>query len=91
MSSLYQNPTWSEHAGEATREALLSMTEGTGPSFSEAVQWLRRRDEDGNLSLSDIWGVITCRIKGVPVSIKVLQNVKCKQNKKVKKKLIKNN
>ena len=76
MSSLYQNSTWSENAenaGEAIRKALLNITEGRGPSFHEAVQWLRGRDEDGNLSLSDVWGVITCRMKGESVSIKMLQ------------------
>ena len=91
MSSLYQNPTWSRDAEKATGEALLSMSEGTGPTLHQAVEWFKGKEKDGNLSLSDVWGVITCRIKGVPVSIKVLQNIKCKLNKKVKKKRIKNN
>ena len=88
---MYQNPTWSQDAVKVTEDALLNMSEGTGPTLLEAVKWFMEREKHGNFSLSDVWGAITCRIKGVPVSIKVLQNVKCKQNKKVKKKLIKNN
>ena len=72
---MYQNHTWSKDAEKATTEALLSMSEGTGPTFSEAVRWFKERFKEGNLSLSDVWGVITCRIKGVSVSIKVLQSM----------------
>ena len=75
MSSLYQTPTWSQDAEKVTGDALLSMSEGTGPTLHQAVEWLKGRKEDGNLSLSDVWGVITCRIKGESVSIKVLQRV----------------
>ena len=75
MSSLYQNSTWSKVAENAATEALLKMSAGTGPTFSQAVRWFKERFKEGNLSLSDVWGVITCRIKGVSVSIKVLQSM----------------
>ena len=75
MSSLYQTPTWSQDAEKATGEALLSMSEGTGPTFHQAVEWFKGRENEGNFSLSDVWGVITCRMKGVSVSIKVLQRL----------------
>lgn len=54
---------------------LLSMSDPKGPTLSEAVEWLKQRDAEGDLSLSDVWGTMTCRIKGVPVSIKILQSV----------------
>lgn len=71
MSSLYEDPQWSEHADTAASAALRSMSEGEGASFTECVEWLRGRHKEGDLSLSDVWGVFVSRIKGVPVSILV--------------------
>ncbi|XP_031417612.2 cytosolic phospholipase A2 zeta-like [Clupea harengus] len=72
MSSLYQNPTWSQDAVKVTEEALLNMSKGTGPTLLEAVKWFMEREKHGNFSLSDVWGAITCRIKGVPLETRTL-------------------
>ncbi|XP_076146115.1 cytosolic phospholipase A2 gamma-like [Alosa pseudoharengus] len=66
MSSLYQDPQWSQHAEEAANKALLSMSEhGEGVTFHDGVEWMKQRYAEGDFSLSDVWGVITCWIKGV--------------------------
>ena len=69
MSSLYADAHWSKNVTNATSRVLLSMSEGKGVTFSEGVQWLRKRHGEGDLSLSDPWGVLICALKGVPVSI----------------------
>ncbi|KAG5278671.1 hypothetical protein AALO_G00101510 [Alosa alosa] len=65
MSSLYQDPQWTQHAEEAANAALLSMSNKNSVSFHDGVQWFKQRYAEGDFSLSDVWGVFTCRIKGV--------------------------
>ncbi|XP_062390951.1 cytosolic phospholipase A2 delta-like [Sardina pilchardus] len=76
MSSLYQDPQWTQHAEEATNKALLSMSEGVGVTFHDGVQWMRQRYAEGDFSLSDVWGVLTCRIKGVSLETRPLMDEK---------------
>ncbi|XP_076136668.1 cytosolic phospholipase A2 gamma-like [Alosa pseudoharengus] len=65
VSSLYQDPQWTQHAEEAANTALLSMSNKNSVSFHDGVQWFKQRYAEGDFSLSDVWGVLTCRIKGV--------------------------
>ncbi|XP_076146310.1 cytosolic phospholipase A2 gamma-like [Alosa pseudoharengus] len=77
MSSLYQEPQWTQHAEEAANKALLSMSEqGEGVTFHDAVEWMKQRYEEGDFSLSDVWGVITCWIKGVSLETRPLMDDK---------------
>ncbi|XP_062390861.1 cytosolic phospholipase A2 gamma-like [Sardina pilchardus] len=54
MSSLYQDPQWTQHAEEATNKALLSMSEGEGVTFHDGVQWMKQRYAEGDFSLTDL-------------------------------------
>ncbi|KAL2086774.1 hypothetical protein ACEWY4_017833 [Coilia grayii] len=73
MASLYDDAQWSKNAPSVVRGALQSMSEGSSSSFSECVQWLRRRDAEGDLSLTDFWGVVACNyFKGVPLETRTL-------------------
>ncbi|XP_063051965.1 cytosolic phospholipase A2 gamma-like [Engraulis encrasicolus] len=72
MASLYGDPQWSRNAGAAVERALQAMSEGQSSTFSECVQWLRQRDEQGHLSLSDFWGVVVCFSKGAMLEPRTL-------------------
>ncbi|KAL2086783.1 hypothetical protein ACEWY4_017842 [Coilia grayii] len=72
MASLYDDAQWSKNAPSVVRGALQSMSEGSSSSFSECVQWLRGRDAEGDLSLTDFWGVFVSYIKGVQLEEKKL-------------------
>ncbi|KAL2086797.1 hypothetical protein ACEWY4_017856 [Coilia grayii] len=73
MASLYDDAQWSKNAPSVVGGALQSMSEGSSSSFSECVQWLRRRDAEGDLSLTDFWGVVVCAyFKGVPLETRTL-------------------
>ncbi|XP_031417617.1 cytosolic phospholipase A2 gamma-like [Clupea harengus] len=74
MSSLYADAHWSKNVTNATSGLLLSMSEGKGVTFSEGVQWLRKRHAEGDLSLSDPWGVLICALKGVPLETRTLSD-----------------
>ncbi|XP_076136680.1 cytosolic phospholipase A2 gamma-like [Alosa pseudoharengus] len=74
MSSLYADAHWSKNAKVTTSSVLKSISEVEDVAFSEGVQWLRERYEEGDLSLSDVWGVITCMIKGVPLETRTLSD-----------------
>ncbi|KAG5278672.1 hypothetical protein AALO_G00101520 [Alosa alosa] len=74
MSSLYADAHWSKNAKVTTSSVLKSISEGEDMDFSEGVQWLRKRYEEGDLSLSDAWGVMTCVIKGVPLETRTLSD-----------------
>ncbi|XP_041960515.1 cytosolic phospholipase A2 delta-like [Alosa sapidissima] len=76
MSSLYKDPQWTQNAEEAANEALLSMSEGEGVTFHDGVYWMKQRHEEGYFSLSDVWGVLTCRIKGVSLETRFLMDDK---------------
>lgn len=69
MASLYANEGWSKNATEETNTILNNISEAKGEAFPKGVNWLRKRHEEGDLSLSDLWGVMVCDIKGVPVSV----------------------
>ncbi|XP_068452198.1 cytosolic phospholipase A2 gamma-like [Clinocottus analis] len=54
MSSLYSDPQWSSNMGRA-----VSRLSGPGVPAQKALDWLGRRAEDEQFSLTDIWGVMT--------------------------------
>lgn len=64
MSSLYSDPHFEIHM-----EKLISKMYGPMASLSEIMDWLENRTDDKNVSLTDIWGVITTAaiMKQVPV------------------------
>ncbi|XP_062400275.1 cytosolic phospholipase A2 zeta-like isoform X2 [Sardina pilchardus] len=74
MSSLYAEPHWSENAVDTTSKVLRSLSKGEGVTFSDGVQWLMGRHKEGDLSLSDAWGVITCGIKGVSLETRTFSD-----------------
>ncbi|XP_039680067.1 cytosolic phospholipase A2 gamma-like isoform X2 [Perca fluviatilis] len=54
MSSIYNDPQWSENLGTAVSRLL-----GPGVPLEEALAWLGERGKEEHFSLSDIWGVLT--------------------------------
>ncbi|XP_063064914.1 cytosolic phospholipase A2 gamma-like [Engraulis encrasicolus] len=73
MASLYEDSKWSQRAAKVISRALMNMSEGEGVTFSEAVQWLKKRDEEGDLSLTDFWAVLASKIKGEHLETRLLQ------------------
>ncbi|KAL2086785.1 hypothetical protein ACEWY4_017853 [Coilia grayii] len=53
MASLYNDLHWSKNPADSTSRVLRSMSEGKGVTLSEGIQWLKQRDEEGDLSLAD--------------------------------------
>ncbi|KAL2086798.1 hypothetical protein ACEWY4_017857 [Coilia grayii] len=72
MASLYNDLHWSKNPADSTSGVLRSMSEGKGVTLSEGIQWLKQRDEEGDLSLADFWGVVVSYIKGVPLETRTL-------------------
>ncbi|KAL2086796.1 hypothetical protein ACEWY4_017855 [Coilia grayii] len=72
MASLYNDLHWSKNPADSTSGVLRSMSEGKGVTLSEGIQWLKQRDEEGDLSLADLWGVVVSYIKGVPLETRTL-------------------
>ncbi|XP_028456195.1 cytosolic phospholipase A2 gamma isoform X1 [Perca flavescens] len=54
MSSIYNDPQWSDNLGTAVSRLL-----GPGVPLEEALAWLGERAKEEHFSLSDIWGVLT--------------------------------
>ncbi|XP_063064852.1 cytosolic phospholipase A2 gamma-like [Engraulis encrasicolus] len=73
MASLYDEVDWSGNVvDELVKKAFTNMSENQSSSFHDCLQWLKNRDHEGNLSLTDYWGVVTCFIKGVKLETRTL-------------------
>ncbi|XP_063073811.1 cytosolic phospholipase A2 gamma-like isoform X3 [Engraulis encrasicolus] len=48
------------------------MSQDRSSSFSDCIEWLNNRSQEGDLSLTDFWGVVVCYIKGVQLEKRTL-------------------